>query len=219
MAHPNALSDLEKRLDGVRQDFTQQLDKIGGKETEKFDLIFAILTELQSRQAQLEESVRSLKAAFCGPQANGNAAAPSMTPQMQGQFNGGMGTGQQFGCGGNGQQGFVQTDGQMTSPGMGNAQPMQMMMQADGSQAMFTPMHQIVMVPTPTNGYQMPQMMSPTGQMQPMSPNMGMQMQPMFPGNEAANGAAPNGMKAGEDLKSESLPGKMEDQLQIAEEE
>merc|ERR1719230_1287605 len=59
MAPQSAITELEKRLDGVKADFSQQLEKIGGKETEKFDLIFAILTELQSRQASLEESVRS----------------------------------------------------------------------------------------------------------------------------------------------------------------
>merc|ERR1719410_2579091 len=59
------VSELEKRLSGVQQDFTQQLHKISEKENEKFDLIFAILSELQSRQAQLEETVGSLKAQ-CG---------------------------------------------------------------------------------------------------------------------------------------------------------
>jgi len=56
------IADLEKQLSGIQQDFVQALQRIGGKENEKFDLIFAILSELQNRQAQLEESVRAMKA-------------------------------------------------------------------------------------------------------------------------------------------------------------
>ncbi|CAE8723091.1 unnamed protein product, partial [Polarella glacialis] len=84
-----ALADLEKKVADIHQDFSQSLHKVGEKENEKFDLIFAILTELQHRQAQLEESVRSLKAQFGGqatPQGHTN-----MVMQQQGNgcgFNG-----------------------------------------------------------------------------------------------------------------------------------
>lgn len=209
VAPQSTIVDLEKRLDNVKQDFAQQLEKIGGKETEKFDLIFAILTELQSRQAQLEESVRSLKTQLCGPhQAGANAGVSNMPPQMQGQFNGGMNNNGQF-SGGN-QQGFVQASGQMSPTGMGNQQPMQFagVMQPDGSQAMFTAVPQMMVVSSPTNaGMQcamMPQMMSPTGQMQPLSPQMAMQFmsQGSFPGSEATSGVSANGnMKLVDDMK------------------
>jgi len=197
VATPSTIVDLENRLDNVKHDFTQQLEKIGGKETEKFDLIFAILTELQSRQAQLEESVRSLKKELCSPQQAGvNATGSNMPPQLQGQFNAHMGNSGQFSpSGGGSQQGFVQAGGQM-SPSMGNQQPMQQMqcvMQPDGSQAMFMAQPQMMVVSSPTNaGMQfVPQMMSPTGQMQQMSPQMAVQFvgQSQFPGGEATNGA------------------------------
>ncbi|CAE8640845.1 unnamed protein product, partial [Polarella glacialis] len=45
-----ALADLEKKVADIHQDFSQSLHKVGEKENEKFDLIFAILTELQHRQ-------------------------------------------------------------------------------------------------------------------------------------------------------------------------
>ncbi|CAK0857816.1 unnamed protein product [Prorocentrum cordatum] len=97
VAPQSTIVDLEKRLDNVKHDFAQQLEKIGGKETEKFDLIFAILTDLQSQQAQLEESVRTLKKELCGPQqAGANATGSNMPPQLQGQFNGNMGNPGQF---------------------------------------------------------------------------------------------------------------------------
>jgi len=204
VAPQSTIVDLEKRLDNVKHDFAQQLEKIGGKETEKFDLIFAILTELQSRQAQLEESVRSLKKELCSPeQAGNNATGSGMSPQLQGPFNGNMGNSGQFSNGGGNQQAFVQAGGQM-SPGMGNQQTMVMQMQPDGSQAMFTAMPQMMVMSSPANaGMQfaaMPQMMSPTGQMQAMSPQMGVQFvgQGPFTGGEA--GANPN-MKLVEDTK------------------
>jgi hypothetical protein len=210
VAPQSTIVDLEKRLDNVKHDFAQQLEKIGGKETEKFDLIFAILTELQSRQAQLEESVRTLKKELCGPQqAGANANGSNMPPQLQGQFNGNMGNNGQFSNSGGNQQGFVQAGGQM-SPSMGNQQPMQFagVMQPDGSQAMFTAVPQMMVVSSPTNaGMQfaaMPQMMSPTGQMQPMSPQMAVQFvgQGPYPGGEAANGAGANpNMKLLDDTK------------------
>jgi hypothetical protein len=159
------ISGIEKRLSGVQQDFKEAIQKVSEKENEKFDLIFAILSELQSRQASLEESVRSLKAQF----GNGMVANGSQ-PQQQFGSSGG-----QFGQM-NGQMG-----GQMNGS-MGNQQPMQQftgVMQADGTQAMFTPMTQMMIVQSPANGsmqYAVPQMMTPTGAVvQQMPAQMAMQ--------------------------------------------
>lgn len=55
------LSNLEGRIDAMSQEFIDNLRKLGEKGNEKFDLIFSILTELQNRQAQLEETVRVLQ--------------------------------------------------------------------------------------------------------------------------------------------------------------
>lgn len=223
IAPQSAIVDLEKRLDSVKQDFSQQIEKIGGKETEKFDLIFAILTELQSRQAQLEESVRSLKTQLCGPQqAGANNGVSNMPPQMQGQFAGNMTNSGQFSNGGN-QQGFVPANGQMSPNGMGNQQSMQFagVMQPDGSQAMFTAVPQMMVVQSPTNASMgpcamMPQMMSPNGQMQMVGPQMAMQFmgQGPFPGGEATNGANGNmklvdDMKGAQEMQPELIAGKV----------
>mmetsp|Transcript_20790 Transcript_20790/g.39051 ORF Transcript_20790/g.39051 Transcript_20790/m.39051 type:complete len:224 (+) Transcript_20790:79-750(+) len=53
--------DLERRIETMSQEFTDNLRRLGEKGNEKFDLIFSILKELQNRQAQLEESVRVLQ--------------------------------------------------------------------------------------------------------------------------------------------------------------
>jgi hypothetical protein len=163
---PGMISGLEKRLSGVQQDFTQAIHKISEKENEKFDLIFAILSELQSRQAQLEESVRSLKAQYGNGHMVSNGSQP---PQQQFGSSGGPG---QFG------QMNGQMNGQMGMNGnMGNQQPMQQFagvtMNPDGTQAMMMqPMTQMMIVSSPTNGnmqYVAPQMMTPTGAVvQPM---------------------------------------------------
>lgn len=152
------LNTIEKRLSGVQQDFTQAIHKINEKENEKFDLIFAILSELQQRQAHLEESVRSLKAQF----PNGNNSASQ--PQQQTQFGSSGGQSQSYGQM-NGQMG-----GQMNG-NMGNQQPMQQqfgVMQPDGT--VFTnvmPQQMIIMQPQSANGGMqyaaVPQMMTGTG--------------------------------------------------------
>lgn len=146
------LQGMGQRLQSFQQDFTQQLHSISEKENEKFDLIFAILSELQSRQAQLEESVRSVKS--------------QCDMQMGGQYQGG-----QFGAVG---QQYGQMSGHMV-PGS-NLQPAQQfssgMMQADGSQ-MFAAVPQVLVVQSPTNGgmqYAVPQMMQ-------QQPAQGMQQQ------------------------------------------
>mmetsp|Transcript_31722 Transcript_31722/g.74097 ORF Transcript_31722/g.74097 Transcript_31722/m.74097 type:complete len:204 (-) Transcript_31722:201-812(-) len=64
-----SMAALDKRMATMKQDFTSALTKISSKENEKFNLIFSILSELQQRQAQLEDSVRSLKTQGTGGQA------------------------------------------------------------------------------------------------------------------------------------------------------
>merc|ERR1719371_77199 len=91
------LSGLEKRLTGVQQDFTQAIHKISEKENEKFDLIFAILSELQQRQAHLEESVRSLKAQYPNGHMVPNGTSNPSQPQQQAQFGSAGGPGQSYG--------------------------------------------------------------------------------------------------------------------------
>jgi hypothetical protein len=159
------LSGLEKKLSGVQQDFTQAIHKISEKENEKFDLIFAILSELQQRQAHLEESVRTLKAQYGGNGymvPNGTGSGSSMSQPQQQQFGSSSGAGQYSQM--NGQMG-----GQMTG-NMDNQQPMQQFTGVcpDGTQAMFTAMpQQMIIMSPPANGAMqyaaVPQMMTPTG--------------------------------------------------------
>lgn len=158
--------DIDKKLSGLQTHFSQELQKINVKENEKFDLIFAILSELQTRQAALEETVRSLKVQHGGGQMVSSGTTPanmSQSSQQQGQFSGnGM-----FSNGG--QQAY----NQMGSPMNGQMQGQQFtsVMQADGTQAHFTAVPQMVVVSSPTNNgmqYAMPQqMLQPMG-CQPM---------------------------------------------------
>jgi len=158
-----AIGSLEKKIAGVQQEFTQALHKIGEKENEKFDLIFAILSELQSRQAELEESVRTLKAQYGGSgTVNGRASSQGsqMNRQAQQSYGNGMGS---------------QMNGNMGG-GMGGQQMGQFtgMMSPDGQQTLFAAVPQMVVVQSPTGSgmqYGMPQMMSPNGNMQ-MAPQM-----------------------------------------------
>eukprot|EP00928_Gymnodinium_smaydae_P027975 TRINITY_DN21469_c0_g1_i1.p1 TRINITY_DN21469_c0_g1~~TRINITY_DN21469_c0_g1_i1.p1 ORF type:complete len:228 (+),score=53.56 TRINITY_DN21469_c0_g1_i1:167-850(+) len=89
-----AVAGLEKRLSVVQQEFAQALHKVSEKENEKFDLIFSILSELQSRQAELEESVRALKAQYSNNSPSNSVPAgqsggccgsqqPAQQPQQQ----------------------------------------------------------------------------------------------------------------------------------------
>mmetsp|Transcript_22799 Transcript_22799/g.50392 ORF Transcript_22799/g.50392 Transcript_22799/m.50392 type:complete len:399 (+) Transcript_22799:36-1232(+) len=81
---PQAMvASLEKRICAVQADMNQALHEVTGKDNEKFDLIFSILTELQRRQAQLEESVRGLKAQF--DPMNGSAGQYQQHQQQQQQ--------------------------------------------------------------------------------------------------------------------------------------
>eukprot|EP00446_Apocalathium_sp_SHHI-4_P087042 CAMPEP_0177470264 /NCGR_PEP_ID=MMETSP0369-20130122/20106_1 /TAXON_ID=447022 ORGANISM="Scrippsiella hangoei-like, Strain SHHI-4" /NCGR_SAMPLE_ID=MMETSP0369 /ASSEMBLY_ACC=CAM_ASM_000364 /LENGTH=282 /DNA_ID=CAMNT_0018944707 /DNA_START=43 /DNA_END=891 /DNA_ORIENTATION=- len=153
------MAEIEKRLSGVREDFTQALQRVGETENEKFDLIFAILVELQSRQAQLEESVRTLS------QHLGFAVASGC---------GGCG-----GCGGASGGGGSCASGGCCTGGWSAPGP---------SQGMFGGVQQVVVVASPSaNGvqYAMPQMMFPNGHgaMQPMA------MQYMGQGQGASMGS------------------------------
>jgi len=171
------LNTIEKRLASHQQDFTQAIHKVNEKENEKFDLIFAILSELQQRQAHLEDSVRSLKAAI----PNGNSSSNAPQQQQQGQFPSSGGPSQSYG----------QMNGQMGVQMPMQQQPMQQqqfagVMQADGTviQTQFIqqqmPAQQMIIMSPPANGgmqYAMPQMMqAPTGQIvQQMPAQMAMQ--------------------------------------------
>mmetsp|Transcript_103276 Transcript_103276/g.267032 ORF Transcript_103276/g.267032 Transcript_103276/m.267032 type:complete len:316 (+) Transcript_103276:107-1054(+) len=179
------IADIEKRLSGVSQDFNGMLRKISEKENEKFDLIFAILSELQGRQAQLEETVRQLNTQLGNGQGSNTSGSMPQSSQQQAHFNG-SGSGQQSYGQMNGQ-----VNGQMNGGGMNGQQAMQQytgVMQADGSQAMYPmqQMQQVLVVQSPTGAgmqYAMPQMMSPNGQM----PQMQMQAMQYMP--QSPNGA------------------------------
>lgn len=87
-------SALEKRVATMQKELNYSLRRIGEKESEKFDLIFAILSELQSRQAKLEDTVRTLRAQQCG-------SAGGFGGEDQGHNNGRcMTNGQNGGCNG-----------------------------------------------------------------------------------------------------------------------
>ncbi|CAK0854190.1 unnamed protein product, partial [Prorocentrum cordatum] len=51
----------DKKITSVQKELSTSLQEATSKDNEKFDLIFSVLIELQRRQAQLEESMRSLK--------------------------------------------------------------------------------------------------------------------------------------------------------------
>jgi len=142
------VSRLEKHLTSVHKEFMTALHQKSQKENDKFDLIFGILSELQSRQGHLEDLVGNLTAQH---QGNGMASSSMAGMSM------GNGMAQQFGNG----SGMPQHYGQMGGMGV---QPMQQyggMMNPDGSQGMVA-MQQVMVVQSPTGGAMVPQM-----QMQP----------------------------------------------------
>eukprot|EP00397_Hematodinium_sp_SG-2012_P017332 GEMP01017719.1.p1 GENE.GEMP01017719.1~~GEMP01017719.1.p1 ORF type:complete len:245 (+),score=33.87 GEMP01017719.1:349-1083(+) len=55
------LNDTADQIREIGKDFSTSLEKLGGKNDEKFDLIFAILSDLQGRQKALEDTVRRLQ--------------------------------------------------------------------------------------------------------------------------------------------------------------
>jgi len=128
-AQPAAMLGLENKLSDVQKDFARLMQAISEKDTEKFDLIFAILTDLQSGQEQLEESIRDIRKHVGGVQSMGNMGG---TPFQYGQMEG-MG-------------------GQPQQP------VQQIVVQPNGGQAMFVPMPQMMVVQSPTGGMMMPQM-------------------------------------------------------------
>mmetsp|Transcript_25716 Transcript_25716/g.59992 ORF Transcript_25716/g.59992 Transcript_25716/m.59992 type:complete len:199 (+) Transcript_25716:105-701(+) len=75
-----AMASLDKRMSAMKEDFTQALTKISSKENEKFNLIFSILSELQQRQAQLEDSVRTLKNQQCQQPAGSPGGQAQQVP-------------------------------------------------------------------------------------------------------------------------------------------
>jgi len=173
---PPALLELEKKLSGMQKDFAQQLQGISDKETEKFDLIFAILTDLQSGQAQLEESIREIKK---------HAANAQNLPLNQGQFN----NGGNFQCYGQ-MEGVM---GSQMSPDMGSQQPVQqIVVQPDGTQAMLVAMPQVMVMQPPNGNMMVPQMqpMQPMQQMAVQFVGQGPVGQEMgsFPGAQVGNG-------------------------------
>eukprot|EP00931_Biecheleriopsis_adriatica_P087779 TRINITY_DN621_c0_g1_i1.p1 TRINITY_DN621_c0_g1~~TRINITY_DN621_c0_g1_i1.p1 ORF type:complete len:353 (-),score=80.97 TRINITY_DN621_c0_g1_i1:164-1222(-) len=185
-----ALAEIEKQVVSMKQDFTSSLHKVGEKENEKFDLIFSILTELQTRQAQLEDSVRALKTQFggCGSTTGQNGMI-AQSPQGGGCQFSMASNGQNFSAqsmGGSTQQmngGNTMSNGQQMNGGMAMQQQisgadggvMQGVMSPDGSQ--IFPMAQMVVLNSPTGGmqYAMPQVMTPNGSMQAIPPQMAMQ--------------------------------------------
>eukprot|EP00933_Yihiella_yeosuensis_P016874 TRINITY_DN14272_c2_g1_i2.p1 TRINITY_DN14272_c2_g1~~TRINITY_DN14272_c2_g1_i2.p1 ORF type:complete len:308 (+),score=83.07 TRINITY_DN14272_c2_g1_i2:98-1021(+) len=164
-ASPQAqLGDIEGRVRSMQQDFNQALHKVNEKENDKFDLIFSILQDLQSRQAQVEEAVRQLKMQL-GGQPTGQAAMMSSPQQGQVMMSNGSFIA-------NGQTMPAQMGAQMAVVN-GNVMQQQGMMQ-DGSQ--MYPMTQMVVVNGANQGVMyMPQVMSPNGSMQAMPAQMGMQ--------------------------------------------
>lgn len=163
------LATLDKKLSNMQEDMQQAIQENAAKENEKFDLIFSILIELQRRQGQMEETVKSLKAKL----------------ESQGAVAGNLaGADQRAGC----QQGQptqaiqqVQMDQQMIQPMgfMGGQVPMgQQFATMDGGY--FTPV--VVAVPNGGN-FGMPVMQAP---MQPMVQFMPAPQQGQWPINGAA---------------------------------
>lgn len=161
---PQALvQSLEERISSTQATMTQELNASTGKENEKFDLIFGILIELQRRQAQLEESVRSLRTQ--GGMGVGQSQPAQGQPQQslngqqsQTQFGGGQNfvpqgnqiNGQMNGQGGSQGQMGNPTNGQMFMPNQMNmGQQYGNMVAADGSQAYFTNTQNVVLVAQP----------------------------------------------------------------------
>lgn len=169
-----AIASLDKRITSVQQDLNSALQQVTSKENEKFDLIFSILVELQKRQAQLEESVRTVKA-----QLSSNSCMDQQSqlgnPQQQGSQQG-QPRGQQASSSQQGQQVASQM-GPSMGGFMGGQVPMnqQYVSASDGSPAYFAP----VVVAMPQNGgqmsYAMPQMMQAAGPMQAMPQQMAVQ--------------------------------------------
>jgi len=194
---PQALIEsIEKKISSTHSDMTQELHAITRKENEKFDLIFGILIELQRRQAQLEESVQSLRTQLPGggmmqPQQQSlGQSQPAQASAGQNFVPQGNQMSNQMGNQMSNQMGN-QMNGQMVMPNQMNmGQQYGNMMASDGSQAYFSGGQNVVLVAQPVGmappqggvqvgqgmqgmqqmPYAMPQMMSG-----PMQPQMAVQ--------------------------------------------
>lgn len=85
----DVVRDLDRRMREMQSNFQDALNLAAAKETEKFDLILSILGELQSRQADLEESFKGLTTQLAMNNDNcqtGQTAPMSGTMQMAGVF-------------------------------------------------------------------------------------------------------------------------------------
>lgn len=143
-ATEQAILGLEKQIVNVKRDMNTAIQEATTKDNEKFDLIFSILTELQRRQASMEESIRGLRQMFGpdGQRAQGGAAS-SMPQFPKPNMDGSSMAMPPMPLGG---QGFMMASG----PQMG-----QQFMAPDG-----TPMQVVVMSPGQAGQmYGMPQMM------------------------------------------------------------
>jgi hypothetical protein len=174
---------MEKRLTSIQKEFREAIHQKSQKENDKFDLIFGILSELQSRQAQLEELVGGLtmQAGSGMVTGMGSMSSGSMGGMVMGSGMGsssssmGNGMAQQFGNGGGAPQFYGQMGDQMAG-GMGVQQPMQQYggmqpmqpINSDGSQPMMA-MQQVMVVASPTGGTMVPQMQMQPGMGQPSS--------------------------------------------------
>jgi len=208
-----AIASLERRIDGVQQEATQALHTISGKENEKFDLIFAILSELQNRQAQLEDSVRSLKTQYGVPHMS--MGGPAQHPAQHAAQQAGYLPGGASGVGGGvaGQSGSTQPSYGQMGDQMGNQSQMQPynghMMSGDqaasGGWNSAGQMQQVVVVSAPATAQGMQQMQCqyPGAQMMVAGPGgalqpMGMPMQFVGQGHDNGNYQNWGGANAGQ---------------------
>jgi len=172
---------LEEKINTAQSEMSQALQEATSKENEKFDLIFSILMELQTRQSKLEESLKFLKAQY-----EPNGGQPQMmaeaVPMPSGQ--------------GDSLQGGSPHGGSMTSSmgspqagmmGMAGAQ-MPMNQQCGNMVMMDSSGNCIVPVVVPQNGGQMQftQMMMPQGATMQVMPQQ--QVQFAANGGQGAEG-------------------------------
>mmetsp|Transcript_80714 Transcript_80714/g.187383 ORF Transcript_80714/g.187383 Transcript_80714/m.187383 type:complete len:298 (+) Transcript_80714:50-943(+) len=223
-----AIASLDKRISTVQHDLNQALQDVTSKENEKFDLIFSILVELQKRQAQLEESVRTVKAQL----SSASGASMEQQPEAVSSPQQGQQQGQQRGQQHTPQQ-AQQVAGQMGPP-MGGYMAGQMPMNqqyvaSDGSPTYWAP----VVVAMPQNGAQMPYavpQMMPASPMQPMPQQMTMQFvgqgqageEYQWAGTAAESTARSSGSQTAEGAPQEAQPPSSEEckvEPQRAEEE
>lgn len=183
-----SLAKIESSLSDLQKGFETALRTVGDKGNEKFDLIFGILTELQSKQADLENMVRQCQSQMgVTAQAGGamSSSASTATPSEQQSADGSGGGNSasssgapQFMNGAAGQP-MIMMNGPMAGfPGM----------MGDNGQ-MYT--QQVMMMPS-GNGMQYGGMMSPMGGMQ------------FYPAANGAGGSAGAGGGSGSGADAQS---------------